>query len=113
MATEERGSAELIKRWGSKPNLVPEGLLEAAAELLDDWRITKILTHGIPSVERVVIAFESAASEDDYERCGNVMRQLHGIGPRGEGVQIAIRWLINGIPAFDHIVGEIELAARD
>jgi hypothetical protein len=113
MVTEGRGSAELIKQWGSKPKVVPEGLLEAAAELLEDWRITKILTHGIPSVERVVIGFESAASEDDYERCGNVMRQLHALSSPGEGAQIAIRWIINGIPAFDHIIGEIELAARE
>ena len=112
MATEELGSAALIKQWGSRPKLLPEGLLEAAAELLEDWRITRILTHGIRTPDTVRGAccdwLESTASEDDYERCGNIMRRLHGIGARGEGAQIAIRWLINGIPAFDHIVGEID-----
>lgn len=107
--TEERGSAALVKQWAARPRPLPEGLIGAAAEILDDFQILKVLTHGVPAVDRVVIRFESSATEDDFERCGNVLHGLHGLGPHAEGVEIAVRWLINGIPAFDRIIGELEL----
>lgn len=114
MATNARGSEALIREWGEKNRPITNELLGAAAELLEDWKIRNILTHGIPPVvDHVLIEFEGAgAAEDDYERCGNIVRGLGHLPPHGPGVPIQLQILINGIPAIDVLRGQLELGTE-
>jgi len=111
VAAKTRGSEALIREWGEKNRAVNPALLEAAAKLLADWKIVNIMTHGIPPyLARVVVEFEAeGASEDDYERCGNVIRGLGHLPPHGPGVPIELQILINGIPAIDVLRGQLVL----
>lgn len=113
MVTEsKRGSEALIRQWALKDRQISEGLVSAAAELLEGWKIRNIYTHGIPPVvDHVLIEFEGTASEDDYERCGNIVRGLGHVTPHGPGVPISLRILINGIPPIDLLAGELELGS--
>jgi hypothetical protein len=114
MVTEsKRGSEALIREWALKDRQISEDLISRAAELLEDWKIRNIYTHGIPPVvDHVLIEFEGRADEDDYERCGNIIRRLGDVTPHGPGVPISLRILINGIPPIDLLPGELELGTR-
>jgi hypothetical protein len=105
-----RGSEALIREWATKSRPVPEAMVDSAAELLDEWRITNILTHGLPPmIDHVLIEFEGGTSEDDYERCGNIVRGLGHVTPHGPGVPLELRFFINGLPAIDLVKGQLEI----